>query len=206
MKHINGLQNPMYGPPEARAAFLTSIAALGELEDAGLATFTATDASSFALVIHDYAPAHSDEVRKLLRRWGLPDASARRGAKIVLPLRLAIGPATEPALNVQTRSVYDLIELAARSVEIPPEHAERGLVDQVPEREAALHGVFTIHSSRTRPDSEVLVATRHHGYWFYVAANDGQSKFVFRLLQSLIGMRLADVTPQAVPTLTIPVK
>jgi hypothetical protein len=51
----------------------------------------------------------------------------------------------------------------------------------------------------------VLVAIRHRGYWFYIPADDGPSKLTFRLLQTLIGMRLVEGTPQTIPTLTIPV-
>jgi hypothetical protein len=42
VKQVNGLQNPMYGPPQTRAAFQDSIALLGRLEDAGQATWTST--------------------------------------------------------------------------------------------------------------------------------------------------------------------
>jgi hypothetical protein len=50
----------------------------------------------------------------------------------------------------------------------------------------------------------VLVAVRHRGYWFYIPADEGPSKLAFRLLQTLIGMRLVEGTPQTIATLTIP--
>jgi hypothetical protein len=50
----------------------------------------------------------------------------------------------------------------------------------------------------------VLVAVRHRGYWFYIPADEGPSKLAFRLLQTLIGMRLVAGTPQTIATLTIP--
>jgi hypothetical protein len=40
VRQLNGLQNPMYGPPEARAAFQASVALLERLADAGQATWT----------------------------------------------------------------------------------------------------------------------------------------------------------------------
>lgn len=205
VKHLNGLQNPMNGSPEDRRAFREAIVLLARLQDAGVATWTATGTDAFALVLHDYAGRERDGVRALLRSFGLSDAAARDGRVIELPIRAGVGAATTPALNVQTRSVYDLIELAATAVEVPAEHAARGLADLPPGTAAPLTGFFAVHSGPRPPGDDVLVATRHRGHWFWIAANDRPSKTLFRLLQSLIGMRLVDATPQAVPTLTIPV-
>ena len=144
-------------------------------------------------------------VRELLRKWGLPASLAQGDRDIVLPLNLAYGRATEPELNVQTRSVYDLIEIAASSVEVPPEHAAQGLADQGLDELSPVHGLLRIRSSPNAPSTDVLVAVRHRGYWFYISADDGVSKLTFRLLQALIGMRLVEGTPQTIPTLTIPV-
>ena len=209
VKQVNGLQNPMYGPPDARAAFRDSIALLARLEHAGHATWTSTSTSandsSLALVIHHYAPGDRDVVRELLQRWGLPASLGSRGRAIVLPVKLAIGDVTKPELNLQTRSVYDLIQIAATSVEVPPEHAAVGLADPRLDGLSPLHGLFRIQSSPNHPSADVLVAVRHHGYWFYISAADGPSKLAFRLFQTLIGMRFTEAGPQSTPTLTIPV-
>jgi hypothetical protein len=203
---VNGLQNPLYGPPEARVDFEESIALLQRLQLAGQATWTSTSTKKggFALVIHDYAPGDRDVVRDLLRKWGLPSSLGRAGGNIVLPVNLAIGRGTKPELNVQTRSVYDLVELAASAVEVPPEHAAMHLADPTPDGVSALRGLLRIQSSSNRPSPDVLVAVHHRGYWFYISADDGQSKLAFRLLQMLLGMRLVEGTPQTTPTLTIP--
>jgi len=206
VKQVNDLRNPIYGPPESRAAFQDSIDLLARLHDAGQATWTSTSTkdSSFALVVHDYAPANRDAVRELLGRWGLAGSLAREGRDIVLPLKLALGKATKPELNLQTRSVYDLIEVAARSVEVPPEHAARGLPDPALDGPSPLRGLLRIRSSPGRPPGDVLTAVRYRGYWFYVSADDGPSKLAFRLLQTLINMRLVEAAPPTIPTLTIP--
>jgi hypothetical protein len=205
-KQMNGLQNLMYGPPQARAAFQDSVALLGRLENAGQATWTSTSTKdgAFALVIHDYAPGNRNVVRELLRRWGLPASLAAGDRDIVLPVNLAVGKVTRPELNVETRSVYDLVEIAASSVEVPPEHAALGLADRGLDG-LSPPGGLSIRSSPNYPTTDVLVAVRHRGYWFYIPADDGRSKLAFRLLQMLIGMRLVEGTPQTTPTLTIPV-
>jgi len=206
VKQVNGLQNPMYGPPAARAAFEESVALLARLEDAGQATWASTPGTpgSFVLAIHDYAPGNRATVAELLRRWGLAENLARGDRDIVLPVKLAWGSVTKSDLNVQTRSVYDLIEIAATSVEVPPEHAALapaagGGVSP------PLRGLLTIRSSPDHPPADILVAVRHRGYWFYISEDDAPSKLAFRLLQTLINMCLVEATPQTIPTLTIPV-
>ena len=205
VKQVNSLQNPMYGSPQTGAVFRESVALLGRLENAGQATWTSTKDGAFALVIHDYAPANRNVVRDLLRAWGLPASLAQGDRDIVLPVNLAVGRVTKAELNVQTRSVYDLIEIAASSVEVPPEHAALGLADPRLDALSSLRGGLRIQSSPGYPSTDVVVAVRHRGYWFYIPADDGPSKLAFRLLQMLIGMRLVEGTPQTTPALPIPV-
>jgi hypothetical protein len=206
VKQVNGLRNPLYGPPEARAAFEQSIALLEQLERAGQATWTSTSSKTggFALVIHDYA-GKRDVVDALLQRWSLSRSLARGGRDIVLAVKLAVGRAMKPELNVVTRSAYDLVNLAASAVDVPPEHAALGLTDHAFERVSTFGSMLRIHSTPDPPSMPVLVAVRHRGHWFYISADDAESKRAFQLLQVLIGMRLGEATPQSVPTLTIPV-
>jgi len=209
VRQMNGLQNRMYGPAHTGAAFHDSVVLLSRLEDAGQATWTSTstkDGAAFALVIHDYAPANRNVVRELLQRWGLPTSLAAGNGDIVLPVNLAVGRVTKPELNVQTRSVYDLIEIAASAVEVPPEDAALGLAGPALAGPSPFRDNLKIQSSPSYPSTPVLVAVRHRGYWFYIPADDGPSKLTFRLLQTLIGMRLVEGTPQTIPTLTIPVR
>ena len=207
IRQINGLQNRMYGPQQTGSAFHDSVGLLARLEDAGQATWTSTSTKdgAFALVIHDYAPANRTVVRELLQRWSLPASLAAGNGDIVLPVNMAVGRVTKPELNVQTRSVYDLIEIAASTVEVPPEDAAQGLAGPALGGPSPFRDDLKILSSSSYPSTPVLVAVRHHGYWFYIPADDGPSKLTFRLLQTLIGMRLVEGTPQTTPTLTIPV-
>jgi hypothetical protein len=206
VRQVNGLQNSMCGPPGARTAFEQAITLLEELERAGHASWAsaARETDGAALVIHDYAGKRA-VVRDLLRRWGLSPSLAEGDRDIVLPLRLAMGHPTKSELNVVTRSVYDLVKLAASAVDVPPEHAALGLTDDALGCVSSLRGPLRIHSSPDAPSTAVLVSVRHRGHWFYISADDAESKRAFLLLQVLIGMRLVEGTPQSVPTLTIPV-
>ena len=207
IKQMNGLRNSMLDPPAARVAFAESVYRLARLQSAGQAAWTASANSpdSFTLVIHGYAPSNADVVRELLRMWELPESLARQGHDIVLPVKLAFGNTPTPQLNVQTRSVYDLIQLAAIAVQVPAEHVELGLPDAGLDELSPAEGFLKIQSSRERPSSDVLVKVLHHGWWFYIPASDGPSKSGFRFLQTLINMRLVEAGPQSIPTLTIPV-
>jgi hypothetical protein len=207
VRQVNGLRNSMTAPPAARAAFEDSVGMLARLQDAGQAAWTSTAGSpdAIALVIHGYAPGNLEAVRELLRMWELPESLTRQGRDIVLPVKLAFGRAPTPRLNVQTRSVYDLLQIAAAGVEVPAEDVELGLPDVGFDALSPPDGFLKIRSARSRPSSNVLVAVLHRGWWFYIPANDGPSKFSFRLLQTLITMRLAEAAPQTAPTLTIPV-
>jgi hypothetical protein len=208
IKQMNGLRNSMLDPPAARLAFEESIDRLARLQSAGQAAWMASANSpdSFTLVIHGYAPSNVDVVRELLRMLGLPESLARQGHDIVLPVKLAFGNEPTPQLNVQTRSVYDLIQLAATAVQVPPEHVELGLPDAGLDELAPAGGFLKIQNSREQPSSsDVLVKVWHRGWWFYLAASDGPSKSGFRFLQTLINMRLVEAAPHTTPTLTIPV-
>lgn len=206
IKQVNGLQNPATGPPESRVAFEEVVTRLEHLAGAGKATWTAAPRESgrFELVIHDYA-GQEDLVAELLQRLGIPKSLARDGHDIVLPLNLAVGRAAKPELNLVTRSVFELVNLAATAVEVPPEDVALGLTDPGPARDSSLRGWLKIHSAPVLPSTPVLVAVRHRGHWFFVLADDAASKLAFQLLQVLVGMRLVEGTPQSVPTLTIPV-
>jgi hypothetical protein len=207
IKQVNGLRNSMLDPPPARVAFEESVDRLARLQSAGQAAWTtsANSPGALTLTIQGYAPSNVDVVRELLRMWGLPEALARQGHDIVLPVKLAFGNAPTPQLNIQTRSVYDLIQLAATAVQVPREHVERGLPDAGLDELSPAQGFLTIQNSREQPSSDVLVKVWHRGWWFYIPASDGPSKSSFRFLQSLINMRLVQAGPQSIPALTIPV-
>jgi len=193
---------PDFGTPLTTTPYQLCVC---DAADNTIARASAPPGGAFALVLHDYAPGCRDPVPDLLGRWGLPRSLAEHGRDIALPVKLAFGRVTKPELNLQTRSVHDLIELAARAVEVPPEDAALATGDHDADASSPLRGILRVHSSAGVPPVDVLVATRHRGHWFYVAADDASSKLSFRFLQELINMRLVEGVPQTMPTLTIPV-
>ena len=154
-------------------------------------------------MIQEYSGTR-EVVAELLQLLGLPPSLARGDRAIVLPVNLAVGQATKPGLNVVTRSVFDLVSLAASTVEVPPEHAALGLAEPSG-GVSSFQGLLRVRSSADPPSAPVLVSVRRRGHWFYILASDAESKLAFQLLQVMVGMRLVETPPQAIPTLTIPV-
>jgi sulfate permease family protein len=75
--------------------------------------------------------------------------------------------------------------IAATSLAEHPEHAALGLAAPGLDEPSPLRDLLRIRSSASAPSTDVLVAVRHRGYWFYIPADDAGSKLTFHLLQTL---------------------
>ena len=105
----------------------------------------------------------------------------------------------------ETRSLYDLLNIAAASVDVPPEHVLSGIAQPLPPAGPVGEAV-RIGRSKRRPD-EAVVAVRHHGWWYAIDGRDAPSKLTFRILEALLSVRVADAADhqKATPVLTVPV-
>jgi hypothetical protein len=203
VERINALRNPLYtGRSGERDEFLRAAQLIAQLQrDACAHWVLDPDGPAPAqLVISGYGPEQRDQVRELLDRLGLR-ALAVAGQDLVLPVRLAVGTSKEARLDLQTRSVYEVLEIAASTVEVPEQH--RGVAVPQYEQIFAPPNFLRIRSSEDRPDGAV-VAVQHRDVWFYIDDSDASSKFAFRTLVSLVGMRLSEASEGSIPTLTIP--
>jgi hypothetical protein len=51
-----------------------------------------------------------------------------------------------------------------------------------------------------------MTAVKHHGWWYFIDGTDAESKLTFRILESLMSVRMAEAAEQkAAPVLTVPV-
>ncbi len=80
----------------------------------------------FVVVIHGYAPGYVDEVQELLAVLELSALKAD-GEDIFIPIHLSVGSPKPDSMKIKTRSIYDLLRMAAASAEVPEKHAESGL-------------------------------------------------------------------------------
>lgn len=84
---------------------------------------------------------------RLLDLLGI-EKPTREGDDIVVPVRLAVGTPDPGAIAIETRSLMDLMRLAAASIELPPDAA--AVAVRYPEVGPAGKGI-RIRSADTRP-------------------------------------------------------
>jgi hypothetical protein len=207
VRSINGLRNPDFlGDPSVgvEPRFTRLVELLAELGRQGHTRWVRQpgEPPSFALVVADGA-----SVQRIGELHDLLGFAAPREIDPVvsLPVELGIGRPEAPAIRLETRSLYDLFGIAAASVEVPEKHLESGWAQRLPPSGPAGRSIRIRRSDR-RP-KEAIAAVRHHGSWYYVDGTDTASKLTFRILESLISVRIADAVDheKATPVLTVPV-
>lgn len=216
VRRINGVRNPDFPPDHpadssgdasdaetrrfARVAELfASLHRMGSLswvQEKG-------EKPALAMLLQGSGDEHARRVNELseLLDLGVPQEIDHT---IILPVDLGIGVRPKGTIELETRSAYDLFQVAAAAVDVPPEHLESGLARSLPQTGLAARSIRIVRSDK-RP-ADALTAIRHHGYWYSIDGHDQQSKAVFRLLEALMSARLADSadTRAAMPILTIP--
>jgi hypothetical protein len=207
-KSINGIRNPDFlfdasVEPDPRFARVAKL--LTELNRGGHLTWApeAGRASSFRLTLNGEGATYAQQVGEL---YGLLGFAAPRDldAVITLPVFLGIGKPSQAAIQLRTRSLYDLFSIAAASVEVPEEHLQSGLAVPLPPPGAAGRNI-QIRGSKRCPGG-AMIAVKHHGWWYSIDGTDTESKLTFRVLEALMEVRMAEAAGQkAAPVLTVPV-
>jgi len=205
VRRVNNLRNPDFPDPPVLVTDprFEEIAALaGELQRRGTLYWVrlAGAQTGYAVVLHSYSPHNSREVARLLDLLGIT-RPVREGDDIVIPVRLSVGSPDPGAIAIETRSLLDLMRLAAASIELPAD-AAAGAV-RVRERGPAGRGI-RIWVASARP-AQARVAVEHRGWWYYIADDDGSSKHWFQMLQLLAGAQTPGAAPGMGPVLTVPV-
>ncbi len=115
-------------------------------------------------------------------------------------------------LDLETRSLLQVLFFVSHGVEVPPPHAASGLAPQtagpggVPfDWDQVVGGLFKVRCAEGKhPPACAHVAVRHKGYWFYIDARDRDTKATFALLLELSRLQLTTDRGGA-PVLTLPV-
>ncbi len=117
------------------------------------------------------------------------------------------------ALDLETRSLLQVLFFAANGVEVPAEHKLSGVAPLSFGPDGAefdwhpvVGDLLTIKhcAGRQRP-AVASVAVQYRGCWFYIADADRDSKSTFALLLEISRLELGGNKPSAAPLLTIPV-
>ena len=130
------------------------------------------------------------------------------------PFPSTFPPEGVTSLDLETRSLLQALYYVSHGVEIPPEHAKRGLVtvtlgsDSQPfDWRLVMHDLFRVHSiqkkGNERPPS-AHVCVQYKDYWYYIDDTDQDTKSTFSLLMELARLELA-TKPGPGPQLTLPI-
>jgi hypothetical protein len=125
---------------------------------------------------------------------------------------LAEGPGVVlDVLDMETRSLLQVLYFVAHGVEVPPEHVASGAAPQTVEPDGrvfdwgqVLAGLFKVcWAAGKRPPPTAHVAVHYLGYWFYIDQRDRDTMATFSLLLELSRLELG-AKVGAAPVLTLP--
>jgi hypothetical protein len=207
-RSINGVRNPDFltdGAAEPDPRFVRITELLADLHRDGQLSWAEEPGEqvSFALALRGEGAPYAQRISELHELLGLA-APRDTGDLIVLPVRLGIARLGTPAITLRTRSLFELFNIAAASVEVPQAHLESGLAQRLP-RAGAVGGAIRIRGSKNRP-RDAMLAVKRHGWWYSIDATDAGSKLTFRILEALMSVRMAEAAGQgSQPVLTVPV-
>jgi hypothetical protein len=204
VRRVNNLRNPDFPDPPALVVdprFEEVVALAGALQRHGTLYWVrlAGARTGHAIVLHSYSPQNSREVARLLDLLGVAKP-AREGDDVLIPVQLSVGSPEPGSISIETRSLLDLMRLAAASIELPPDTPGAA---RFPTPGPAGRGI-RIRSAESAPPG-ARVAAQYRGRWYYIADDDDASKQWFQMLQLLASAQLPDGTSGTAPVLTIPV-
>jgi hypothetical protein len=204
VRRVNNLRNPDFPDPPALIVdprFEEMAQLAGDLQHRGSLYWVrlAGATNGHAMVLHSYSPVDSKEAARLLDLLGIRKPERESGV-IVIPVERSAGRPTPGSISIETRSLLDLMRLAAASIDLPPD--THGAA-RFPAAGPAGRGIH-IHSSSTAP-SRPRVAVQYRDRWYWIEDDDDSSKQWFNMLQTLVAAQLPGGAVATAPVLTIPV-
>jgi hypothetical protein len=127
------------------------------------------------------------------------------------PFPVTFPPEGLTTIDLETRSLLQVLFFVAHGVEVPPEHVVAGrarmtidLDGSLADYDRVLGGLFKVRSAKCkkRPPC-AAVAVQYLDHWYYIEETDHTSRATFALLFYLSKLELG-AKPGAAPLLTIP--
>ena len=110
-------------------------------------------------------------------------------------------------IGLRGRSMMEIMQVAAKEVQVPGEDVERGTASANRSRDlqsgAGASDWLVIKSSDSAPSSSSL-RIKYRGHWFYIDDTDLQSRETFAMLTAFFAV-VGGTVPGAHPVLTLPV-
>jgi hypothetical protein len=203
VRRVNNIRNPDFvdaAAPLAETRFEEIATLLDTLQRRGTLYWVRLGGaqSGFGIVLHSYSPANVREAHRLLELFGIAKP-VREGDDAIVPVRLSVGTPEPGTISLETRSLFDLVRIAAASIELSGDVAAGAV--QFPERGIAGRNIHIL-SSPFRP-RDAQVAAEYRGRWYYIEQNDQASKQWFLMLGLLASAQVPDTG--IAPMLTVPV-
>jgi hypothetical protein len=118
-------------------------------------------------------------------------------------------PLGEDTITMNLRSVLQIMTFLSKGVCVPAEHVISGIAPSTPGPDGqpfdwtrVTAGHFFVYAQKHKPrESEVAVPYR--GYWYYIAANDTNSRAMLAILEILFALQESD-GKNVGPLLTLP--
>lgn len=206
VRGINGIRNPDFVTepgvePDPRFARIAEL--LAELSRGGYLTWSPErgEPASYALLLSGEGEGYAQRVRELYDLLGFA-APSDLDEVVRLPVDSGIGRPGSPAIRLSTRSLYELLGIAAACVEVPDEHVQSGFAPAVAPA-GTMSPAIRIRASSSRPWG-ASVKFKRYGWWFFVDFSDSQSKLTFHLLEALVSVAMSDNAEMRAPVLTVP--
>jgi hypothetical protein len=205
---INGIYNPDFLSPGSApdVRFNRVVAILTTLTQAHRLHWVQDPRQDdhFSIIIEHYSPDYADEVNELMALLGLT-ASKNGSSRITLPVSLTLDGHNSGAIDITTRSVFDLLEILSSATEIPEQDLSSGIAASYPPP-GMVGEQLRVHYSGNKP-GQASVAVPYRDGWFYIDEKDQTTKQFFRLLTTLLSVNIAESTGKAsaAPVLTVPV-
>ena len=129
---------------------------------------------------------------------------ASGNSTLTIPIVMAPNASASGGIGVMTRSVFDLVDILASAVTIPPVDLADGVATNHP-APSYLGEQLKVNWSEDRPD-RAYVAVPFRGGWFSIDERDTRTKEFFRILTGLWYTAISDSKDQSgTPVLTVPV-
>ena len=127
------------------------------------------------------------------------------GEQVSVPVTHMHGSESPAGVAINTRTIWNLVEILSAAVEVPPEDESNGVAASFPKR-GGMVDELRIRYSSDRPEAAYVVI-QHRDGWFYIDDGDLVTKRYFKLLASLwsAAMSKSLIDNSSAPVLTVPV-
>jgi hypothetical protein len=163
------------------------------------------------LYVHPAAVA-SPEMLEFVRTFHLKPGLSKYDVKVesLTPFPTTYAPEGVTTLDLETRSLLQVLYFVSQGVTVPPEHQKRELVRVTVAEDArvfdwqqVLRGLFKVSYASGQKPPRARVAVQYRGYWFYIDETDQDTLTTFSLLLELSRLELSGQTAPG-PVLTLP--